>query len=545
MFKLSFNHKLAALALAVAAVAVAITFGAPDAFAHAVSLHDHPALVTASAALIAMRSEHATLTQSAAAKFAELKDGLPADVVARINTEHAEIVQKIADVQAKITAEEAKAPPAVKPWAHAFYMSAAVANIELSTLNTIVAESVDLAAAKDRLIDAMAKAGNADKPAGNGARADVGTEATAKFVTGATASLLNKVTMFSDKGKPAGERNEFSGMSLRELARVSLDLRGIRNIPYDSMTMVQMAFAPIGMAGALSTSDFTNILANVANKAMLKGYEESPETFDKWTGKGTLTDFKAVSRVDLGLFPSLAKVQEGAEYSYAKMSDRGVTLILATYGKIFPITRQAIINDDLGAFTKIPGKMGGAARRTVGDLVYGLLTANAAFLGGQPLFHASRNNLITGAGSAFAVAALDKARTAMGRQTDPDNIKQGLNIRPAYCLVPITLEGTALQTFASRAEPGQENPAIANRVAGMAEVVSEARLDTASTTAWYLAGNPAQYDTIEVSYLNGVETPTLEQKEGWNVDGAEMKVRLDAGVSTLDFRALLKSDGNG
>jgi phage major head subunit gpT-like protein len=60
------------------------------------------------------------------------------------------------------------------------------------------------------------------------------------------------------------------------------------------------------------------------------------------------------------------------------MSDRGVNLVLATYGKIFPITRQAIINDDLGAFTKVPAKMGTAAKRTIGNLVYAILTSNAA-----------------------------------------------------------------------------------------------------------------------------------------------------------------------
>ena len=324
---------------------------------------------------------------------------------------------------------------------------------------------------------------------------------------------------------------------------MSLEVNGVRKSYRDDFDMIGNAMAPVIMAGALSSSDFVNILANVANKSMLKGYEEAAETFDKWTGTGSLSDFKTVSRVDLGLFPNLAKVEEGAEYTMAKMSDRGITLALATYGKMFPITRQAIINDDLNAFTKIPAKMGRASKRTVGNLVYAILTGNPTLPDSVALFHATHKNLVSGGGSALSVSSLDTARASMAKQTDKDAIAAGLNIRPKYLLTPVALQGSAHQIMASQTEPGQSNAALANRVANMAEVISDARLDVASTTAWYLAGDPSQYDTIEVSYLNGNPSPVLEQKEGWNVDGVEFKVRLDAGVNVLDFIALYKSAG--
>lgn len=550
--KLPVFRKIAVLSLAAfAVVAVVAVIAASDASAAGLFSYDAHALlndvVRASPVLIALRSEHADLIAKATAKIAEAKDGLAADVVAKIEADHKLLLDQAAAVQVKIDAEvkrENEATMAAKPWAAIFYASAVAAEIPLKDLNEIVATCATHEAAKDKLIDMMAKAHNPTVPGANGGHIGVGLEATEKFVTGATRSIIAKVSMFNEKGKPSadGERNEFSSLSLRELARHYLQMRGVR-ISHDAMSMIATAMNPIVMAGALSTSDFVNILANVANKAMLKGYTESAETFDKWTGKGTLTDFKTTSRADLGLFPSLAKVQEGAEYSYAKMGDRGVNLVLATYGKLFPITRQAIINDDLGAFTKVPGKMGGAAKRTIGDLVYAILTSNINAPDGIALFHANHKNLLTGGTSVLSASSLDAGRTAMGRQVDPDNIKQGLNIRPAYWLGPITLEGQAHQIFTSQAEPGQENPAVANRVAGMAEVVSDARLDVASLTSWYLAGDPAQYDTIEVDYLNGQEAPTLEQKDGWNVDGVEMKVRMDAGVNLLDHRALLKSAG--
>lgn len=444
------------------------------------------------------------------------------------------------DIEARSRTDAAAAAKLDKPWAAAFYASASNSGLEIKALNAIVAKSATADAAKDALIDAMATAQNKDKP-GAGGHVSVGAEARDKFVAGATKSIIAKASLFSEGGKPSkdGERNEFSQYTLRELARMSLEHAGVRVVMHDPMAMIGRAMAPVIMQGAMSTSDFTNILANVANKAMLKGYAESPETFDKWTGKGSLGDFKTAKRVDLGLFPSLAKVQEGAEYTYAKMTDRGVDIVLATYGKLFPITRQAIINDDLSAFTKIPSRMGMAARRTIGDLVYALLIANAAMPDSVALFHATHKNLQTSA--ALAAATLNSGRALMRKMPDPDNIKVGLNIKPAFGLCPTALEGAFLQLMNSQSEPGQENPGVSNRVAGMVEVVAEARLDADSATTWYLAGNPAQYDTIEVDYLNGVEAPVLEQKEGWNVDGVEFKVRMDAGVNLLDFRALQKS----
>jgi hypothetical protein len=299
------------------------------------------------------------------------------------------------------------------------------------------------------------------------------------------------------------------------------------------------------MVGAThSTSDFVEILGNVASKSMLKGYMEAPETFTAWTSRGTLTDFKPTKRVDLNLFPSLDVVLEGAEYTYGTIGEHGELTQLATYGKMFSITRQAIINDDLSVFTKVPSRMGRAANRTIGNLVYAVLIDNPLMADGVALFDTDHNNVATGA---ITTANLDAARSKMARQSDPDSIAEGgLNIRPKFLLVPVELEGRAAQVLASEFEvtaTGTNNTRAPNYVRSMAQVISEARLSADSTAEWYLAADPALHDTIEVSYLDGNDRPTLEQREGWNVDGVEFKVRIDAAVKALDFRALLRSSG--
>lgn len=332
--------------------------------------------------------------------------------------------------------------------------------------------------------------------------------------------------------------NVYNHMSLRELARASLHDRGIGVATLNPMQMVGLAFTH-------TTSDFGIILMDVANRSMLQGWELAEETFQLWTKKGQLSDFKVSHRIGLGEFPSLRQVREGAEYKYVTVGENSQQIALATYGELFSITRQAIINDDMNLLTDIPRKMGMAAKGTIGDLVYGILTSNPALADGKALFHADHKNLQTGAGSALSIDSLDKGRSAMRTQkTSKESGKERpLNIRPAFVLTPVALESKALQLINSTSVPtAQVNQGVANPIQGMATVISEPRLDDNSATAWYLAAAQGT-DTIEVAYLNGVETPYMEQQQGFTVDGVATKVRIDAGVAPLDFRGLSKANG--
>ena len=324
--------------------------------------------------------------------------------------------------------------------------------------------------------------------------------------------------------------NVYNGMTLREYARMSLTERGIGVSSYNPMQMV-------GFALTHSTSDFGNILLDVANKALLQGWDEAAETFELWTKKGQLSDFKTAHRVGMGGFPSLRQVREGAEYKYITTQDKGETIALATYGEIFSITRQAIINDDLNQLTDVPMKMGRAAKATIGDLVYAVLTGNGKLSDGKAIFHADHANLSSGA---ISVDSLDKARQNMRKQKEGE---RALNIRPAYMLVPVGLETLASQTIKSASVKGADiNAGVVNPLQNFADVIAEARLDDADPSAWYLAAAQGT-DTIEVAYLNGIDAPYIDQQEGFTTDGVATKVRIDAGVAPLDYRGLAKSSG--
>lgn len=326
--------------------------------------------------------------------------------------------------------------------------------------------------------------------------------------------------------------NVYNGMTLREYARMSLTERGVGVAAYNPMQMV-------GLAMTHTTSDFGNILLDVANKSLLQGWEESQETFEAWTKKGQLSDFKTAHRVGLGGFPSLRKVREGAEYKYVTTTDNSETIALATYGEIFSITRQAIINDDLNQLTDVPMKMGRAAKATIGDLVYAVLTGNPKLSDGKALFSSDHKNLATGA---IDVTNLDAGRQLMRVQKEPTTGRT-LNIRPAFLLVPTALETVANQTIKSASVKGADvNAGIINPIQNFATVIGEPRLDDNSAKSWYLAAAQGM-DTIEVAYLNGVELPYIDQQEGFSSDGIATKVRIDAGVAPLDYRGLVKSSG--
>ncbi|WP_455928796.1 ClpP-like prohead protease/major capsid protein fusion protein [Pseudomonas fluorescens] len=332
--------------------------------------------------------------------------------------------------------------------------------------------------------------------------------------------------------------NGLNHMSMRELARASLTERGILVATLNPMQMVGMAFTH-------GSSDFGQILLDIAGKSVLSGWEEAPETFQLWTKKGQLSDFKTSSRVGLGEFPSLREVRPGAEYKHITLSDRGEPITLATYGELFSITRQAIINDDLSLLSDVPYKMGQAARATIGDLVYAVLTSPPKMRDGKSLFDASRKNNAAGPASELSIASMIIGKTAMASQkTQVEGGKaRTLNIRPAYVLTPVALEDRANQLINSASVPGADaNSGIINPIRGFAQVIGEPRLDDNSSTAWYMAAKQGS-DTIEVAYLNGIDTPYVEQQNGFSVDGVASKVRIDAGVAPSDFRGLYSAAG--
>ena len=329
-----------------------------------------------------------------------------------------------------------------------------------------------------------------------------------------------------DKDKANAKDNAYNAMTLRELARASLVDRGVSVSGQNAMSMVGLAFTH-------SSSDFGQILIDVAHKSLLKGWETAAENFDQFTSRGTLTDFRAAKRVGLGDFGYLPQVGEGEEYTYGTIGDEGASVALATYGQLFSITRQAIINDDMHLLTKIPEKMGQAARATIAKLVFALLTGNAIAQDGKKLFDASHKNSFDNA--ALDVTNIDKAIQMMNGFVNARG--EPLAIEPEFMLLPTSLYTRAKQVLGSASVEGADaNSGIINPIRDVVPALKSARLQVADPKSWYLINKEA----IEVSYLDGIDTPYIEQQNGFTVDGVSTKVRIDAGVNVIDYRGIVK-----
>lgn len=204
----------------------------------------------------------------------------------------------------------------------------------------------------------------------------VGADERDKFRSAAEAGLLLRANRkITDDQMKLGAR-DLAGFSLREVARESLRVAG-QSTGGDVMDMV---------GRALTTSDFPMVLANVANKSMLEGWETQEETWPMWVAEGSVSDFKINTAVRPGEADDLEEIGEDDEYTYGNRAEQQEQYKIATFGRLFGISRQTVINDDLSALTDTPFQQGEAATRKVGDVVYAVLVANSAMGDGTALF---------------------------------------------------------------------------------------------------------------------------------------------------------------
>ena len=325
---------------------------------------------------------------------------------------------------------------------------------------------------------------------------------------------------------------QYRGMTLMELARESLGNAGVntRGLSRDE----------VATRALHSTSDFPEILSAVTNKTLRQAYDAYPRTFMLFCRQVLATDFKAMHRVQLGEAPQLLEVSESGEFKRGTLGESKESYKVKTYGRVVAITRQTLINDDLDAFTRIPAMYGNSIAQLESDVVWGIITANPAMADGNALFHTNHKNL-AGTGAALAVDAVGAARAAMAKQTGLDK-KTVLNVRPAFLIVPASLELKAEQMVAQNLVPAATSSVVPQSIRTLAPI-SEPRLDAASETAWYLAASPNQIDTIEYAYLEGQQGAYIETRNGFDVDGVEIKCRLDFGAKAIDWRGLYKNPG--
>lgn len=363
------------------------------------------------------------------------------------------------------------------------------------------------------------------------ARTSVGYDNTdpAHFVTRAGEALFARSNPRHQLSEPA---RQYAYMDTLEIARHCLQLRGIQTTGLSRPDVITRALH--------TTSDFPQIFADTANRELRQAYEAAPATLKAVARQTSARDFRARSRLQLSGAPTLEKVNEAGEFKYGSMSEAGESYRIDTFGRIVGISRQAIVNDDVGAFTDLAGKFGQAAAEFEAQFLVDLLESNSAagptMSDGTALFHADHGNL-AGSGAVIGETALSDGRTAMRYQKGLDG--RPINAAPRYVLVPPDMETEAEKLLAA-IQPAKASDV--NPFGGKLELLVEARLSSA--IRYYLVADPARLEGLEFAYLQGAEGPQTETRAGFEVDGVEVKVRLDFGAGFNDYRGWYQQPGS-
>ena len=378
-------------------------------------------------------------------------------------------------------------------------------------------------------------------------RSDIslGEDVREKFQTGAQNALLARMGAIKKEAN-----NEFNGMSLVDLAAKSLAFAGV-----STRGMTKDAIARKVLAYTHTSSDFPNLLSATAGKVLRGAYETAAISWNRWCAVGSVSDFKIHPRIQLGSFSSLATISEGGEYTYGTVNEQYENAQALTKGKAIAFTRQMLVNDDLGGFNRRAQLMGDAAARTVNEDVYASLTS-ASGLGptssdGGTLINATAVTTAgghanyTSSGTALSVASLGVGRVSMATKK-AGNLGTGatLNLRPTTLLVPVGKEDTARTLISSETDPASSNSRVPNIYRNSLEVIADPYLDGVYANAWYLmvaSNSPAA--PMEVVFLDGNQTPFIDDEVDFDSDALKFKVRLDYGVAIGDWRGIYRNLG--
>lgn len=333
---------------------------------------------------------------------------------------------------------------------------------------------------------------------------------------------------------------EFRGMRLLDLARECVETVGGNA---RGMLPQEVARAALGCdrtamraAGMHTTSDFPILLGGGVTRTLRDAYAQAPQTWRPLGQQTTVPDFRATTRAALGDIAALEEVREHGEYKYGKLEEEGAPIRVTKFGKIIAITWEAVINDDLGALTRIPRAYGLAAAETESNLVWNLILSNPNFTDTNPIFVAAHGNLAA-SGGAINTTTLGAARAAMRKQKS----KAGafLNVEPRYLVVGPDKELEAFQFTSSQYVPAKNSDINDGRNTSLIVIV-DGRI---TGNQWYLFTEAGLIDTFEYAYLEGEPGVFTETREGFEVDGMEIKARLVFGAAWIDWRGAYKNPG--
>ncbi len=359
-----------------------------------------------------------------------------------------------------------------------------------------------------------------------------------------TAGLAHPELSYNEQTLDIAERRFRGGIGLQELLLEAAWMNGYTGRNFrDSRAVLRYAFGHT-VEAAFSMIDIGGILSNVANKFLLEGFFSVERTWRNICAVRNVSDFKTVTSYRLVGKDQYELVNPGGELKHGTLGNELFTNKADTYGLMLSIDRRDIINDDLGAITTVPRKLGRGSGLKINDIFWSTFLNNASF------FSAGSKNYISGATTALTIDGMTEGEVKFMDQTDSDG--KPIGVMPAILLVPTALSAIGSQLYKSmelRDTTANTKFPLANPHQGKFRVEVSRYLANSSyvgnsAKAWYLLAEPNDLPVIEVAFLNGQEAPTIETADAdFNVLGVQMRGYHDFGCALQDPRGGLKSKG--
>ena len=341
--------------------------------------------------------------------------------------------------------------------------------------------------------------------------------------------------------KTLEQADKFRGIGIQEFCELACGGRYLPSIRRDARGWLEAAFSSVSLPG---------ILSNIANKVLLEGFLRMDDTWKKVTKIASVNNFQRHVRYRMNGEFKFEKVGADGEIKHGRVGEQQFSQQVDTYAIMFGITRQQIINDDLGAFAETPRSIGIGAADAISDAVWQCLLANPVQADGKAFFSADHKNQLTGPKAKLNIGGLTEAEIKFSEQERSEG--RPLGIPAKILLVPTSLKVAAETLMKSPTvnETTAENDPkpVVNPHAGKYEVVSTPYLSSKaftgnSASAWYLFADPLRLTAIEVAFLNGHDCPTVERADAdFNKLGFLFRGYIDFGVKEQDWRGALKLD---
>lgn len=368
-----------------------------------------------------------------------------------------------------------------------------------------------------------------------------------KFRRAASDALLMRSGMTLER--PEDGSRELRGMSLRDMAIECLQMDGASEGQLNRRNSDEL-YSLLARGFYNPEAAFPAILDQTIEKAYKEGHRKVSVTFDRFTKKGSLADFKTHDNYYIaGPVGEFLEVPENGELKHdvfgdAKLPQRK----LKTYGRQFTLTRKAFIDDDISLVTSIPARYAASARKTINKQVYQILVNNPAIYDGAQLFSSAHKNLVA-TGTGVTQEAVQTMIMALANQRD--QFDEAIIINPSKIVVPSGLKFDMYTLFYSPTINTSGNTQAVNplyQYRDSLEVIEDPTINAlcggmGNVMPWWIIGAEGDTDFIEVDYLNGQEIPNIRRMEAPGQLGFIWDIYLDWGVSVMDFRGAVKNPG--